>query len=46
MEPPLACVSGLVDFCVYKDVDSIAAFHTLGAVINLSLSLWWFLQDM
>lgn len=39
MRPPFACVSGLVDSCVYKDVDSTAAFHTLGAIINLCLFL-------
>lgn len=39
MEPPFACATGLVGSCVYEDVGSAAAFHTLRAVINLSLSL-------
>lgn len=44
MEPPFACATGLVGSCVYEDVGSAAAFHTLRAVINLSLSLCEFSQ--
>lgn len=40
MELPFACVSGLVDSCVYEDVGSTAAFHTLGTAIKLCLSLF------